>query len=451
MYLGFWNLGTILCDLWIFLDVGSCTSSIMHIVVISIDRYLAIKDPLNVRSRQEKYQICSLIILIWFIAIFLSSPLIVLGVMNPYNIFINGQCLINNQFFVIYGSVVSFVIPLIIVIVMYALTVYRLKQQIKQCQRQFAQEQITNTISLVSKPFLRRQTASANVFNTSSQSTPISTTELRRQRFQRQQTSLDLSEESLNTICSPKDPKSLSENHFSSTKLFKSSAHAEYTCPKNPFYQLKCTCPDQKSGEIPSNCFHCCQKPTPIINLRLNPFHKSRPMSLSGTINPRQSSSIKVSSIKRPWRRLTLIPSLSSTRAKSSAVRNEQKAVKVLGVVSVIFVIAWFPFCILNLLQAVCKRCSINENILNGFVWLGYVSSTINPVVYTIFNRNFRLKFITLLKCQCLYQTNRQRQLSYYQSYSSLHGSRVQRTNGLVQNDIRRFNAHRQINETILV
>jgi len=411
----------------------------MHIVVISIDRYFAIKDPLNVRSRQEKHQICLLIILIWFIAIFLSSPIIILGVINPYNIIINGQCLINNQFFVIYGSVISFVIPLIIVIVMYALTVYRLKKQIKQCQTQFAQEQITNTVNLITKPFLRRQTASTNTLHSSSQSKSITATELRRQKFQRQRTSLDLSDETLN-VCLQKEKTSTFQLNDKSLKL---SAHAEYSCPKNPFCKLKCTCKHQQEGE---NCLHCCQ----TINIRSNPFRKRRPISLPGSIISRQSSSIKMSPVKRHWHRLALIPSLSSARAKSSAVRNEQKAVKVLGVVFVIFVIAWFPFCILNLLQAVCKRCSINGNILNGFVWLGYVSSTINPLVYTIFNRNFRLKFIQLLKCQCLYATTRHRQLSYYQSHSSLHGPRVQRTNGLVKNDIQRFNEHRQINETIL-
>jgi hypothetical protein len=441
-------LGPILCDLWIFLDVCSCTSSIMHIVVISIDRYLAINDPLNVRSRQDKRQICPLIIIIWLIAILLSSPMIVLGALNPYNIFINGQCLINNQFFVIYGSVVSFVIPLIIVIVMYALTVHRLKKQIKECQTQFAQEQITNTVNLVAKPFLRRQTSSNNTLNKPLQPTLITETKLRRKRFQRQQTSFDLSEESLNKICLQKDTNPSNTKDNDPQKTTRLPPHAEYACPKNPFCQLKCTChtPHQlesveEEQQIYSSCLYCCQSKPRRVPVR---SYSSRPASDI----PHQSSSTTVNPVKRHWRRLTLIPSLASTRAKSSAVRNEQKAVKVLGVVFAIFVIAWFPFCIMNLLQGVCKRCSINENILNGFVWLGYVSSSINPVVYTIFNRNFRLKFITLLKCQCLYQTHRQKQLSYYHSHSSLHGPR--RVNGLIRNDIRRFNAHRQIDETVL-
>jgi hypothetical protein len=427
----------------------------MHIVVISIDRYLGINDPLNVRSRQERHQIFPLIIVIWLIAILLSSPMIILGAINEHNIFINGQCFINNQFFVIYGSVVSFVIPLIIVIVTYALTVHRLKKQIKQCQTQFAQEQINNTINIAAKPFLRRQTASTNTLNKPSQSALITDTELRRKRLKRQQTSFDISEESLNKIYLEKDNNPSITNDLDHQKSTKLSAHAEYACPKDPFCQLKCTCHNHhnqlesvQEESIRSNCSYCTESHTPQVRLRPHLPRQDRPISLPASAIPRQSSSTMVNPVKRQWHRLTLIPSLMSTRAKSSAVRNEQKAVKVLGVVFFIFVIAWFPFCIMNLLQVICKRCSINGNILNGCVWLGYVSSSINPVIYTIFNRNFRVKFITLLKCQCLYRTARHKQLSYYRSHSSLHGPR--RINGLIQNDIRRFNAHRQIDETHL-
>ncbi|CAM4911715.1 unnamed protein product [Rotaria socialis] len=456
-FTGFWILGSVLCDFWLFLDVCSCTSSIMHIVVISIDRYLAIKDPLNVRSRQEKRQICLLIMLIWLIAIFLSSPMIVLGAINPYNIIINGQCLINNQFFVIYGSVVSFVIPLIIVILTYGLTVHRLKIQMKQFENQYAQEQPTSTSNNTNvRPLLRRQIGTNNNLNHFSQSASFLGTKLRRKRFQRQQTSFDLSEESLDNMFAPEDKTLPFLKDLQQKKLSKVSAHTEYKCPTNSFCQLKCTLDHQQSDNINQceahlNCVHCYQ-PTLIspINLRPNPSYKPRPISLPAPINVSQSSSTTVKPVKHIWRRIILIPSLASARIKSSAVRNEQKAVKVLGVVFVIFVIAWFPFCIMNILQGVCKRCSINTNILNGFVWLGYVSSSINPVVYTIFNRNFRLKFITLLKCQCLYQRNRQKQLSYYQSYISLHGSRIQHKNYSIQNDIRRFNGHLEHVDTTL-
>ncbi|CAF1083764.1 unnamed protein product [Rotaria sp. Silwood1] len=483
-FTGFWILGPALCDLWIFLDVCSCTSSIMHIVVISIDRYLAINDPLNTRNRQQKCKILVLIILVWLIAILLSSPMIVLGAINPYNIFIDGQCLINNQFFVIYGSVVSFVIPLIIVIIMYTLTVRRLKEQIRQCQTQLAQEQLARAASLVAKPFLRRHiptrdTASAAaIANTNSQWTPLSIRVLKRTRLRRPQTSLELSEESAdNTSLQQQRQQQLQQEQcdqesqieekpivlqdLPSQAPIKSSPHIEYACPTNPFYQLKCTCNHQQEQQQqqqqqpqpqletvfePESRLNClkyfCNRTNTSPSPRLRRHCSPKPHPMSTESNQCLTSSSRSTSrrtARRNWNRSTITPSPSMSRTKSSAVRNEQKAVKVLGVVFVIFVVAWFPFCIMNLLQGVCKRCSVNPNILNGFVWLGYVSSTINPLVYTIFNRNFRLKFIALLRCHCLYSTRRHRHFAYYPSYSSSYRSRLQGRNGLTKNDLGRM------------
>ena len=395
----------------------------MHIVVISIDRYLAIDDPLNVRSRQENYQILLWISLIWFIAIFLSSPLIVLGMINPLNIKIDGQCLINNQFFVIYGSVVSFVIPLIIVIVMYILTVRRLKEQIKQCQRQFAQEQLMNTANLVAKPFLRRPLIrQKTVDGSSSQSILFNATESRRKRFQRQQTSFELSEAT-----------SLDNFTWKKAKTFDSTNSCQHRTTTTSNVD---TCP---------KCF-----PSSVeFSLKSDRFSRSTPAGnelSSGLIDSTSKQIIKRRRLRSQWTRLTMIGNLSSTRSKSSAIRNERKAVKVLGVVFVIFVIAWFPFCITNLLQAICKKCSINPNLLNSFVWLGYVSSAINPIVYTIFNRNFRRKFLALLQCQCFTDNDRQRHLSLYRSYSSLHHNSQYQRNA----DQRRMNLDQRMRSETL-
>ncbi|CAF0925432.1 unnamed protein product [Adineta steineri] len=488
-FTGYWILGPVLCDFWIFLDVCSSTSSIMHIVVISLDRYLAINDPLNTRNRQQKCKILLLIILIWTIAILLSSPMIVLGAINRNNIIVNGQCLINNKFFVIYGSVVSFVIPLIIVIITYVLTVRLLKEQIRQCQTQIAQEQLARAASFVTKPFLRRHMATGNSTTAASVSsfqstTPASAAALRRMRLIRQATSFELSEESVDNISlqqqkvqqqqqqeqqhsSQFDQESqieekpaISRNTLQSGST-KFSPHTEYACPKNPFCQLKCTCnhyPEQQQRYIqletvlePKARFdyfkyiRCCKRINTTPSLQSYPSFRSHPLNLPISTAPNRSSissnpSLSGNIATKYRRRLTNTPSIGMSRPKSSAIRNEQKAVKVLGVVFVIFVIAWFPFCIINLLQGVCKRCFVNPNILNGSVWLGYVSSTINPLVYTIFNRNFRLKFIALLKCQCLFPNLQQRrQFLSYQSQSSIRGSRFQRKNDLIQKDIRQY------------
>ena len=50
-----------------------------------------------------------------------------------------------------------------------------------------------------------------------------------------------------------------------------------------------------------------------------------------------------------------------------------------------------------------CPSCShyIPDRLVALCLWLGYVSSTINPIIYTVFNRTFKRVFIQLLCCQC--------------------------------------------------
>lgn len=76
-------------------------------------------------------------------------------------------------------------------------------------------------------------------------------------------------------------------------------------------------------------------------------------------------------------------------------IRLEQKATKVLGVVFFTFVILWAPFFILNLLPAFCNECDKNLDnwVMDLVTWLGYASSMVNPIFYTIFNKVFRQAF----------------------------------------------------------
>lgn len=83
-------------------------------------------------------------------------------------------------------------------------------------------------------------------------------------------------------------------------------------------------------------------------------------------------------------------------------IRLEQKATKVLGVVFFTFVILWAPFFVLNLLPTICGDCEqkISHWVFDFVTWLGYASSMVNPIFYTIFNKVFRQAFKKVLLCQ---------------------------------------------------
>ncbi|KDR18266.1 5-hydroxytryptamine receptor 2B, partial [Zootermopsis nevadensis] len=83
-------------------------------------------------------------------------------------------------------------------------------------------------------------------------------------------------------------------------------------------------------------------------------------------------------------------------------IRLEQKATKVLGVVFFTFVVLWAPFFVLNLVPTVCADCerNIDHGVFDLVTWLGYASSMVNPIFYTIFNKVFRQAFKKVLLCR---------------------------------------------------
>lgn len=90
-------------------------------------------------------------------------------------------------------------------------------------------------------------------------------------------------------------------------------------------------------------------------------------------------------------------------RGMMQAIKNERRASKVLGVVFFLFLFMWCPFFITNVLYVLCRgACDepLLTELLNVFVWVGYISSGVNPLVYTLFNKTYRRAFSSYLHCQ---------------------------------------------------
>lgn len=94
---------------------------------------------------------------------------------------------------------------------------------------------------------------------------------------------------------------------------------------------------------------------------------------------------------------------IMSTVGKKSTqtISNEQRASKVLGIVFFLFLLMWCPFFITNITLVLCDSCNQTtlKMLLEVFVWIGYVSSGVNPLVYTLFNKTFRNAFGRYITC----------------------------------------------------
>jgi hypothetical protein len=69
----------------------------------------------------------------------------------------------------------------------------------------------------------------------------------------------------------------------------------------------------------------------------------------------------------------------------------EARITRSLAIVIGCFICCWFPFFTLYIIRSICRCLSFNA--IEFFVWLGYSNSSLNPVLYAILNKNFRLAF----------------------------------------------------------
>lgn len=76
---------------------------------------------------------------------------------------------------------------------------------------------------------------------------------------------------------------------------------------------------------------------------------------------------------------------------------SEHKAAITLGVIMGVFLLCWVPFFTINVVAAFCRHC-VPPLLFSAFTWLGYLNSTMNPVIYSVFNRQFRDAFKRVLR-----------------------------------------------------
>lgn len=91
----------------------------------------------------------------------------------------------------------------------------------------------------------------------------------------------------------------------------------------------------------------------------------------------------------------------SSLTVKLLKFSREKKAAKTLGVVVGMFTLCWLPFFLALPIGSFNVNLRPPEMLFKVIFWLGYFNSCLNPIIYPCYNREFKLAFIRILKCQC--------------------------------------------------
>ncbi|XP_039178050.1 D(4) dopamine receptor [Crotalus tigris] len=121
------------------------------------------------------------------------------------------------------------------------------------------------------------------------------------------------------------------------------------------------------------------------------------PYACSDCTLPRDYSGIQTMS----YPHIKYAPNGELGRKPAKINGRERKAMKVLPVVVGAFLFCWTPFFVVHITRALCESCVISGQVISIVTWLGYVNSALNPIIYTIFNTEFRNYFRKVLHIFC--------------------------------------------------
>lgn len=373
--MGYWFFGQIWCSFYLALDVLFCTSSIVHLCAISLDRYWSVTEAVSYNRKRTPKRIKVMISIVWLISIVVSSPPLLmthkdesLETEDKHNAQ-RQKCLLNNQtWYILSSCLVSFFAPGVIMILVYC-KIYR-----------FAKQR-ASTVFVAKNVMERQPSQSETCFNGSSRTFQKKGAECFECQFElsssqpvnRRSSSniesrsgghrggelddIDIEEKicraDIKTLSSSlRFPKRGSRNMNEQEGR---DAERRATSRLKPPPPSSCTSMSWASSEhFSSHCF--LPSPVPV---------RSRQMSL-------------------PMHKV--------------AQMREKRFTFVLAVVMGVFVLCWFPFFFTYSLHAVCREnCTIPDTLFNLFFWIGYCNSCLNPIIYTVFNRDFRRAFKKIL------------------------------------------------------
>ncbi|GMR61448.1 hypothetical protein PMAYCL1PPCAC_31643, partial [Pristionchus mayeri] len=113
------------------------------------------------------------------------------------------------------------------------------------------------------------------------------------------------------------------------------------------------------------------------------------------------------------WKRVTsgwkARPSKQLVKKATKQMRREHKATVTLAVVLAVFLAFWLPFFTLHFTNSWCILLSDRPDgeekgcvpgiFLMITTWLGYINSSLNPLIYTVFDQRFRNAFKHIICC----------------------------------------------------
>ncbi|TMW47364.1 hypothetical protein DOY81_007558 [Sarcophaga bullata] len=403
LILGRWEFGIYLCKMWLTCDVMCCTSSILNLCAIALDRYWAITDPINYAQKRTVERVLLLIAGVWILSLLISSPPLVGWNDWPEEFTSATPCELNSDpGYVIYSSLGSFFIPLIIMATVYIEIFIATRRRLRE----------------------RAQAAKINTVATHSASADVATTAM---------SSNDNGSRTcaILTICYSTICCCRNASHFSSTPMIQndqdsisseSRANNENPTIQTPEHRTVIVTQRKKTrrSKIKDSIKHGKSKARKNQIIKSGDSTKIKDSTeadkdgneiaacdnndenMSLKVTPPQSSIGASSQVAHQQKKTGGVHQFIEEKQKIS-LSKERRAARTLGIIMGVFVICWLPFFLMYVILPFCSTCCPTAKFKNFITWLGYINSVLNPIIYTIFNLDYRRAFKRLLVIKQLF------------------------------------------------
>ena len=127
-FYGYWPLGFTLCTIWMSVDFTSCTVSMLHLILVAHDRYVALVHPLDYKTSRTSKDALKRLSVAWVVGILGWAPAIIVYKMTSATTE-TGCFYLPSKLYVLIQSCAAYFIPIIIMLYFYArcLRVLRLR------------------------------------------------------------------------------------------------------------------------------------------------------------------------------------------------------------------------------------------------------------------------------------------------------------------------------------
>lgn len=419
---GYWAFSSIWCEIYLALDVLFCTSSIVHLCAIALDRYLSISRPVSYGAKRTPVRIKAAIIVVWMISAVISfPPLLTLDKSE------GGEeaCELNSErWYILYSTIGSFFAPCVIMILVY-IRIYQIAKQHTRCppgqkngeksgekrgrekKKAGKNGNMVRCESAVKVSQQMQQSKGPAVVSAGQEKkvltkTPDSGSPVLQNppgSTRSQDTRHHPSNSSTTSVQNPPVMPSLPrhDNQILSNKEAQKpprkhdKAHRDNTSSSDSEAELE---PVKERVVRAGSKEEMSQTGRQTLGLSQSQGLKGQVLNLACRYKTTVATS---SGVKLELEESPKVGGTPISRRKAMLNR-EKRFTFVLAVVMGVFVICWFPFFLSYSLQAVCpETCSIPIPLFKFFFWIGYCNSCVNPVIYTIFNNDFRKAFKRIL------------------------------------------------------